>query len=217
MFEFLKKKPKVPDATLFPDLTWHKGWDSDVNFTPDLWKLQTRPKHLLFVYNEMQTNQRKHGMIGMERLGAAITEADNYVMWKKKLGRETFPFALEINSEQKFGNSSFLGKPAKIVGELYEVAPSMIKSIDSYLLNGVTFDRKRVALQVPFRYRDDPPSTQRVQRIKAWMYVGPDEFWLDQLDTGAVYTQVKLYSANSYSETLDKYYFFNEKLESNST
>lgn len=212
MFNFLQKKT-VPD--LFPDKTWLYEINKEHNFTPDMWRLQQRAKHLIFVYNEYQSRQHKHDLIGDNRLAAAFTEASNLVMWKKKLGNETFPFALEIKPEQTFGNSSFLGKPARISGELYSVPPQTIKAIDTDQLNEVYFQRKRVTVVVPFRYKDGSQlGSQLIQRVKAWMYVGPDEFWLDQLDMGQLYAQVKLYPANN--ETLGNYYHFNERLESNS-
>lgn len=66
-------------------------------FTPDLWQLQMKRNHHVFVYNECMEGHSKHfELIGKAPyLGIAFTLNPRFMMWKKDLGTESYPFVLE--------------------------------------------------------------------------------------------------------------------------
>jgi hypothetical protein len=202
------------------------GFMSDVNsrtdFTPDVWKLEKRYFHNVFIYNELMTNSREYSEV-MEgkavKLAAAYTADDTFVMYKKAVGKETFPFTLKTTPDMKFGNSTFLGEPAHVMGQLFTMRPGQVIRLDTHLLNTVQFERVRVKICIPFRYKNGSQlSEPMVKSLPAWMYVGRYDWWADLLLNKKLYPPVKFYSSpeNQYRERLN-YYFFNESVESNST
>jgi hypothetical protein len=199
------------------------NWE-DEKFTPDYAMLQQKAYHRLFVYNEWQSKQSKHHMLGDTaiRCATALTKNSNYVVWKKKLGADTFPFALETTEDQKFGHETFLGPAGKVAGQLYLVTPEVIKSLDSDVLNTVQFDRKRISVEVPYRIKDGGTLSDRyVREFRAWAYIGRSDFWLEghglnDYYCGKVHTYSSLATPLNSEKISQVYYFYDDKFENSS-
>ena len=184
-------------------------------FTPDISRLQWYDNHLVFLYNECQKGQRAWDKFAFQKQCAGFTQSPDYVMYKKSLGKETYPFAIKITTDQILGRSSFLGQPAKISGQLVKACTSTVVDLDKYCLNTVCFERSKVIVDIPYRTRGTKTgkqfSEQRIAKVSAWMYVAKDSFWLPEINR---HKQVKLYTANLGKDDLEtQYYFFNEQFE----
>lgn len=211
--KIFRRKKSVFEGT---DMRWLEDLQAQgANMTPDLWKLQRRERHLVFLYNECQEGQYADQMLGInsEKLYAASTK-DTFVLWKKKLGLETFPIMLPIEPSERFGRSSFLGKPARVTGQIFRVPPMVIKELDSYVLNTVQFERQRIEVIVPYRRKSEGLRHTHYEVFKVWVYVGRKEFWKEQLDANKIFfDRVTLYTAKD--ENIGDYYYFKDTLEAN--
>ena len=187
-------------------------YDHEVDYTPDLWNLEQYKFQLVFIYDECMRGHKAYDVIkeGSVSIAPCFTNT-NYTLWKKKLGRETYPIPLE---------TPYFNVPkARIKGELWAMRPYQIIKLDKYKQNGVLFQRKRVYVALPYReLRYNPElsgfgskvlSQQYVRLIKVWMYLGVEDIWNDQLDAGFSFEPVGLYK--SASPWLNKYYYFGKK------
>ena len=217
MLSWLKRK-EAP-SQISPEFI--KRVSEDVEFTPDMWHLERRPLHNVFVYDGLMKSYRHHHLLegGAMRIAKGFTKYSNYVMWKKDLSAETFPFVLETDLDKsnefffRFRNggncSHFLGNPYLISGELYTMTANRIKELDKHMLNTVQFDRKRIKVTIPYRLKSNISERLSVD-VGAFMYVGKMDFWAD-LISNDLCSPVKHYTGRDDL----KYYFFNEILESN--
>lgn len=189
-------------------------WDwleqSNEEFTPDIAKLERYKYQLIFVYDEMMFSHPQAEILKPEAtlLSKAITK-NGYTLWKRKLGQESYPVALD----QKFHN--LLKAPIK--GELYRMRPKHFILLDSYKDNGVRYYRKRIDVVVPWkevvRHKKTNVVITRAERkteIKAWMYIGIPDFWEEILDAGFMSSPVRCFQPND--PNLKPYYMFT-KLE----
>lgn len=155
-------------------------------FTPDLWKLEQYFFQNVFIYNELMKGCSRFSEVmdgNAVKLSVAVTKEDNYVMWMKDLGYLSQAFVLPIGPEHKMGMGSTLGIPGKIMGHLYSMRPSQIKRLDDEMQNGIMFKRKRIKIEIPFRYKQGR-TTGELQSvvIPAWSYIGNIPYWLEQMD-----------------------------------
>jgi gamma-glutamylcyclotransferase (GGCT)/AIG2-like uncharacterized protein YtfP len=170
-------------------------WLSEANkagmYSPDIARLQMKRNHHVFLYGTEMEGHRNHfkfcGNSGY--LGIAFTFARDFVMWKKAVGDESFPFALRGVSSTKTG-------PSRVCGELYDLTPKQVICLDEHLLNTVQFDRVRLKVVVPHvvvkGVGDKVVRTLSVfPPIECWMYVGKTRYWEDLLDGGMQYPVVK--------------------------
>lgn len=185
--------------------------------TPDLAELKTFSNVNVFVYNEIQSEQPQNELVSMGLYrGIGYTKQSDFVLYKKLLGKETFPFALQITEDQRLGMSSYLGDPGQIMGEVYTIPipAERIIALDEYMLNTVYFDRKRVTILVPFR--TDPASDKfDMNEIEAFMYVGRQEFWNEQItksDSNVLFAKSQRLFANK-EDNIGAYYTFDYKVE----
>jgi hypothetical protein len=124
------------------------------------------------------------------------------------LGKESYPIPLA---------KRYISVPsARIKGELYAVTPAQYKELDKYKVNGVHFIRVRVNLDIPYRQlvktRQDQGTVlleEKIQTVRAWMYVGVPAFWDHMIDSGYLFSPVKTYTPNR--DWLEKYYYFSSK------
>lgn len=191
-------------------------------FTPDAAELQQQWAVNVFIYNECQMNGPKTNILGDKAIygGLAYTESSDFVLYKKDLGKETFPFALEVNDDNRMGMSSLIGDPGQIMGEVYSVRPYDLISLDNYMLNTVRFERKRVKVVIPWR----PNASEEIEPVikEVWMYVGKLDFWKDQIYDQEMKKFFKpsprLFCAkeNNNKDTLGAHYLFDYNLEANS-
>lgn len=185
-------------------------------YTPDRAVLEGFQFQLLFVYDETQRGHYEAEKLGNEWVwGATAYTANRYALWKKKLGLRTQAIALSPSIHDTFhGWANQKGAPAaRIQGELLVVTPNTIFGLDKYKENMVVFRRIRVHLIVPYREeiwlkeknavehltgttfpRSLYYSEEKVVEVKAWMYVGMQEYWSDLLDGGYLFAPVKIYA-----------------------
>ena len=193
--------------------------DRKAMFTPDIADIQDQYAHNIFIYNECMRGNPQHNVLGEASLfgGLAYTESSDFVLYTKKLGRETYPFALPITDDHKMGRSSLIGDPGQIMGEVYSIRPDALISLDNYMLNTVQFERKRVKVVRP--YHPDEKSALEVHTTEVWMYIGSYEFWKDQInDAEAKKLFIKtprLFATkdSNNKETLGAYYIFDYNFE----
>lgn len=156
--------------------------------TPDLSELQQYKRIPVFVYNELQNGQPQNIRLkDCEYGGYGYTESSDFVMYKKLLGKETFPFAMPISEDQKTGTASpsptsYLGDPGQIMGEIYRLTPQQVVEIDNYMLNTVYYERRRTDILVPVRANDSDEF--KIMKVNAFIHVGKSEFWNDQIFSG---------------------------------
>lgn len=179
-------KPKYDFKWLRNKLPLHQTPD----YTPDHLWLERHEWCLLFVYDEMQLNRRKYDLIREDsvNLGKAFT-CPNWNMFKKKLGDETFPIALyDMN----------LAPKCRIKGELHAIRPHLFwEVLDKKYFNGIEFRRERVKLIRPYHLQEKGVTIDHnefIAETRAHMYVGINEYWLDQIDAGYLYSPVKTFS-----------------------
>jgi hypothetical protein len=186
---------KTDDAESLPSEFFDHVQDV-LKYTPDMHHLQTYEKVRLFVYGEDMSSMPKYEeLLGEFEPEATAFTFENFETWKHKLGKETYPIALEKRSSTRayhaWAKADSLNPPwAKVKGEVYLVPPERIFFLDSYRKNGVEFVRKRVHLILPFRHVKYPGFPQ-LQDMKAWMYVGKPDYWADRLDAGANFAPVR--------------------------
>lgn len=105
---------------------------------------------------------------------------------------------------------------AHIRGDVYRIRSSHVKELDKFRENGVQFLRRRVKIRVDYRdrvaFKDRgtivnfakdylnhhvsravvTSPIEKTEFIEAWMYVGPSEYWEEQIDAGLNFEPVKL-------------------------
>lgn len=211
MLTILKRLFQVSPSVIVraPSEQWLEDADDEVEFTPDLWNMERRQLQLLFVYDEMMQGHHGHDLIKEHSvsLAAAYTE-DKFILWRKNLGKKSYPIPLV---------KKYLSVPsARIKGQLYGILPPQFKELDKHKLNGVSFIRVRVNIQIPYRrivkMREEQGTVkldEEIQRVRAWMYIGVPNYWDDQIDSGFLYSPTQIYHPNR--EWLDKYYYFSQK------
>lgn len=182
----------------------------DASFTPDIAKLERYKYQLIFVYDETMFGHPQAQLLKDKAslLSKAITK-NQYTMWKRKLGKETYPVAMD----KKFHN--LLSAPIK--GELYRMRPKHFIELDSYKDNGVRYYRKRIDIVVPWKEVVRHKTTnvvitkaERKTEVKAWMYIGVPDFWEEVLDAGFMSSPVRCFQPN---DPRAKPYYMFTKLE----
>jgi hypothetical protein len=165
------------------------------SMSPDHQQLVMKDWHKVFVYNECQRGQSHFRELGLyvENLvgfgaetdvqyrGGAFT-VDRYLLYKKKLGKETFPFAM-IPQRIRGGEHGVF--PHKVSGQLFLLRPHCLFNLDNYMLNTIQFERVRVPIQLRYHERSSDFGNhfgdQKIKITNAYMYVGKTDFWLDQI------------------------------------
>lgn len=168
---------------LLPDLNWIKN----KSVTPDIARLDLKEKHLLFVVDDLKKGFKHHGALNNAKLvdKCYTQRAFTFEVFKDSL---YVPIPRELKSYHGVG-----AKPRKILGEVYLVDTDTLTKLDSIKLNGVLFNRRRVALVSPYRKKykykpvDNfplPPaldgekiSREYVRIVHAYMYVGVKKHW----------------------------------------
>jgi gamma-glutamylcyclotransferase (GGCT)/AIG2-like uncharacterized protein YtfP len=185
-------------------------------FTPDRADLMQFATHGVFIYDSHQGTKSKHGNLGVKPVfhGHAYTESSDYVMYKKNVGIESFPFAMEISDKHRMGEfSSLIGDPGQIMGEVYELPTESIVALDENMLNTVYFNRKRVTVLV---MSPEGSKYKSLRRIQTWMYVGNPEFWTDVIakasQTKLISQSTRLFAAKEET-SLGAFYVFDHKLD----
>jgi hypothetical protein len=91
---------------------------------------------------------------------------------------------------------------ARVRGEVYSIPTARLISLDNRLLNGVSFIRRRVWLNLPrvtnLKEVNGVAKYAIFDRMKAWMYFGREEAWADKLDAGYYFSPVTVYMGYPY-------------------
>lgn len=174
-----------------PDPDW---FTKDIpTHTPDLSYLEMRPFWRVFIPDEIMKSHFKSELLGEGAVLRchAFTQG-RFSVWRKKLGKASQIIPLET----KFTTMPY----ATIRGELWKVpTETIVKKLDSYKLNGIQFNRKRVSLNIPISNEMNKEAgdhsylqvKRELANVKAWMYVGNHDFWHHKLINGSKITYKK--------------------------
>jgi hypothetical protein len=170
------------------ELDWFLKKNIQGRFTPDFWQLQQKQNHHVFVYDNVMKDHHKHVLIDEAPfLGVAFTLQAKYMMWKKDLGVESYPFVLEGVAR----SSRIVVEPSRIKGELYDLTPEQVIKLDGYMYNTVQFNRIRLKVLIPHFNRHGVNLVKEVgPAVEAWFYLGIKDYWEDLLDGGYQYPMV---------------------------
>jgi hypothetical protein len=169
--------------------------------TPDLWFLLSHTHWLVFLYSHDQRHQHQHKRLNKEaEYKCDAYSCDKYAVWKKNLGSESFCVALDkaYAGYQDTGINKKDGTLQSVKGELHLVRPRHIVSLDQLHENTVEFKRRRVTVDVPWRftyqdrYLNNKVSGLQHTKVVAWMYVGIQDFWDTQINDFS-FAPVKVY------------------------
>lgn len=160
-------------------------------YSPDIIELERKRRATIFVADDMMRGGKLHEYIsevsvsGRFPTHAGYTQGE-FVMWKKDLGEDSFPVALDEDVTGHRIGSATLEK-AKIRGEVYSIRPRQFRKLDFLKENGVVFIRRRVNVIIPLykviydKAHPLPHLADKNSVIEAWMYVGVHSYWDDQL------------------------------------
>lgn len=169
-------------------------------FTPDAHILNRHQAKLLFVHDDMAQLQPMHDLVQEGSLSGFYpfdygytTKKFSFV--KKDLGLKSFPIALDLDRETRDNLPVFISEEYRIRGELYAIRPCQFYKLDTHRQNGIQFERRRVNINVGYRklYRTHWFNAKGIQKyeynlgkeemttVEAFMYVGRNEYWKDQL------------------------------------
>lgn len=199
--------------------------DIETSRTPDVRELELKRRNLFFCYCDMQTGHEKHNLIKdhAKPLFKTFT-TEQFALWKKKDGEDTFPVALDSPKKKMEGLA--------LKGDLFAMAAPGLFYLDRYRQNGLEFHRRPVEIILPFtitqNIRDHRPEVisalemildHPVQehnhmgnafafKTTAWMYQGEPTHWEPKLN------DEDFYPVTGYTPTsplLDPYYYFTRR------
>lgn len=215
-----------------PDFRWkNEHIDHENGYTKDYLWLESKEWHLFFVCDDLMRRHSRHEKFmkeDTEYKAGAFTESDEFSMWKKKVGTESFPIPLigyrwsaPTMVEQKDETRTKISimelnatRTGRIKGELYLVRPSVLVNLDKYRENGVQFTRKRTKILVPYRPQEGSTTVndeEFIHQVKAWMYIGELDYWQDLLHNPRVFSRVTDFEANrkiSDGIRMKNYYYY---------
>lgn len=186
-----------------PDLEWMAQSLTVCPLTPDVWVLGQYEYQLIFLYGTMQRGHPQHQLVSSLGAFAATTYTDDkFTLWKKRLGHESYPIALEGSGWKR---PAWNEPPrSRVQGELYAIPRAMLYELDKHYQNTLEFERVRVPLVLPYKELYEivggTPFQQQindrlkipqakatvsseigVKLVRAWMYIGKPDYWNDQL------------------------------------
>lgn len=169
-------------------------------FTPDAHEINKNKSKLLFVHDDMAQLQPNHHLIREGSLSGFYPFNYGYTtkkfsFIKKELGLKSFPIALQLSEELKDNLPMYIAEEYRIRGELYAIRPQQFFELDTHRQNGVQFKRVPVSVNVGYKklYRTHWFTAEGTKKynydlgkeemltVSAFMYVGREEYWKDQL------------------------------------
>ena len=162
-----------------------------VRHSPDFGKLEQYEFQLLFCPDETQRGYSQYPLIEDSAFVCHAFTQKLYNYWQQRDG-QLIPLEATAPAAVKYFPPSL-----RIKGELHSVRPYQFRELDIYKGNTVQYIRKRVKLLVPYRkviindYLDEDgkelprclqgkkgiTGPEEVTVVRAWMYVGRDEYW----------------------------------------
>lgn len=190
-----------------------------VRHSPDLGKLEQYEFQLLFSPDETQRGYSQYSLIEDSVFMCHAFTQKLYNYWQQRDG-QLIPLEASAPAAVKYFPPSL-----RIKGELHAVRPYQFRDLDIYKGNTVQYIRQRVKLLIPFRevivndYFDEDgkelpaclrgkkgiTSPERVHVVRAWMYVGKDDYW-DNILSPFNFKAVQHH--NSRREWLKEYYSY---------
>lgn len=198
----------------------------EISHTPDMRFLNRKRLHNFFIYGNMLSDHPKHAYI--EEYSKACCTAytfDEFSLWKKCLGKESYPIPLRKRYNALFNHVPAAPK-SMIKGTLFQMATEHIPVLDKYMDNGKgpasPFTRVRVPLLTPYRdvtWELEGGVTlgeRKTSTVMAWMYEGNLEHWEPQLDGGRLFQPVRNFTPKADYKLyggyfLYSYYYFTPK------
>src|SRR6185295_10427611 len=188
----------------FPDAAEARWITDSVRHSPDLGYLEQFEFQLLFAADDTKLNHSHHCLIEDSAFVANAFTANAFEYSYLETGEDRLP--IPMMSRMLHQTIRYFPPPLKIQGQIFAIRPYQFRELDNYKQNTVQFRRKRVNLIVPYRevnrtqyyndeydmYQDLPlvlqgkavESRERVHIVRAWMYVGMEEYWNNLLDAG---------------------------------
>lgn len=170
-------------------------------FTPDLWQLEQKKSHLVFIHDDMMMTQPNHDLVkngslsGFYPLNYGYTTR-KFTFVKKELHDKSFPIAIDIREKDNLPH--WMAKECRIRGEIYAIRPMQFIALDNHRQNGVQFKRVKVNINIGYRklmkhtitdsrgkaYSEFNLCREEMTTQEMFMYVGREEYWKDQLESG---------------------------------
>jgi gamma-glutamylcyclotransferase (GGCT)/AIG2-like uncharacterized protein YtfP len=179
-FRYKKGELYVSDFEIYKKLKqFVEQASEDVSYTPDANKLFRKDKQLVLLFDNIKIGHKFHRLIESgEYYGRAFTKKEDYVMWIKFLGSETFPIALPKEDDYWKG---------AIKGELYLIDTYHLLSLDDVIGNVVQYTRVKVPIVLPYRNlikgKVTTTSELMLKELEAWVYIGIEEYWRNEAKT----------------------------------
>lgn len=191
MNHLAKVFPKLFGAPNLPDAKEVAWVNEQVRYTPDNSKLEQYEFLLLFSPDETQRGYPKYNLIEDSAFMCHAFTQGLFNYWQQRDG-QLIPLEATAPAAVKYFPPSL-----RIKGELHAIKPYQFRELDRWKQNTVQYIRKRVKLLVPYSeviisdyYDEDGKELPRclqgkkgvkgpeqVQPVKAWMYVGIDQYW----------------------------------------
>ena len=170
--------------------------NESVRHSPDLGKLEQYEFQLLFSPDETQRGYPQYPLIEDSVFLCHAFTQKTYNYWQQRDG-QLIPLEADKPAAVKYFPPSL-----RIKGEVHAIRPYQFRDLDTWKQNTVQYNRKRVKLLIPHRevivddyYDEDGKELpfclqgkkgivgpEQIHIIRAWMYVGRDEYW-DELLT----------------------------------
>ena len=195
-------------------------------FTPDMPVLLEKQAHLFFIVDDFQRGCRNHSHLGKSEYGCRAYSMNGFEAYREQLTDKVIPYSFQKKPDV-FDKANF----ARIRGEVWKVPTPQIPKLDTAMLNGVQFIRKRIELLAvetihwcidngSYDYVTGLPlpytlagfkhwvSPERVVILDAWMYVARRDYW-DPLIDGLAFDKLEMY--DSSRDWLRRFYKFNKR------
>lgn len=190
-------------------------------FTPDLWRLEKKLRHLIFVTDEWMSDRHQSLVLKDEdtkRHGWGYTN-DKFNFLTKSTTPGNTPVILQDR------------KGLRIMGEVWEIPTNLFIKLDKLKQHGLQSLRYRSLILFPWHesgtvingdgyYTDDgyelPEALQgrkhwigpeRIYVLECWMYIGHPTYWLDMVHTNpAFFNRVQSFTPKKKRQWLSEYY-----------
>lgn len=179
-------------------------------FTPDLWELEQKKEHRVFIHDDMMQLQPYHSLISEGALKYNKKEREledgkfyplqygyttkKFSFIQKELGLKSIPIALDLRDLAE-ELPVWIGNAQRIRGEVYAVRTPTLVELDNHRMNGVQFQRRRVNINIGYKklwrshwfnafgnkkYEYQLGKEEMIS-VECWMYIGREDYWKDQL------------------------------------
>lgn len=183
-----------PKKDLPFDVKFNKH-ETGVFMTPDAPAMETKPHHLVFIYDDMMYNRPEYPAISylvMQCLGTGLAEISVEAYISRETGRV---IAMPAHNGARPNWSRKDGAyRARIRGNIFKMLPTAIKELDKLFGNNVYFQREEVVCDV---WRGNP------EIVEAWVYLAIPDKW--PIDGGYEWQPLRINGHNCFTAQ-DHYY-----------